>query len=83
MKKIKKSTGLTLALLIYVSATAAYFLPRNTEISDTEKYVTVAASYLIVFVLWLVLRKKEDATKLRLLQTKYLFRKLPVHKLSR
>ena len=36
MKKIKKSTGLTLALLIYVSATAAYFLPRNTEISDTE-----------------------------------------------
>lgn len=37
MKKIKKSTGLTLALLIYVSATAAYFLPRNTEISDTEK----------------------------------------------
>ena len=50
MKKIKKSTGLTLALLIYVSATAAYFLPRNTEISDTEKYVTVAASYLIVFV---------------------------------
>ena len=58
MKKIKKSTGLTLALLIYVSATAAYFLPRNTEISDTEKYATVAASYLIVFVLWLVLRKK-------------------------
>lgn len=50
MKKIKKSTGLTLALLIYVSATAAYFLPRNTEISDTEKYVTVAASYLIVFI---------------------------------
>ena len=59
MKKIKKSTGLTVALLIYVSATAAYFLPRNTEISSTEKYVTVAASYLIVLLLWLVLRKKE------------------------
>lgn len=64
MKKIKKSTGLTLALLIYVSATAAYF-PRNTEISDTEKYVTVAASYLIVFVLWLVLRKKEALQRKR------------------
>ena len=63
MKKIKKSTGLTLALLIYVSATAAYFLPRNTEISDTEKYVTVAASYLIVFVLWL--RKKEALQRKR------------------
>ena len=30
MKKIKKSTGLTLALLIYVSATAAYFLLSST-----------------------------------------------------
>lgn len=60
MKKIKKSTGLTVALLIYVSLTAAYFLPRNTEISSTEKYLTVAASYLIVLLLWLVLRKKEQ-----------------------
>lgn len=63
MKKIKKSTGLTLALLIYVSATAAYFLPRNTEISDTEKYVTVAASYLIVFVLWLASQEGGAATQ--------------------
>ena len=54
MKKLKKSTGLTVALLIYVSATAAYFLPRNTEISNTEKYVTVIASYVIVLALWLV-----------------------------
>lgn len=65
MKKFKKSTGLTVALLIYVSATAAYFLPRNTEISDTEKYVTVIASYLIVLVLWLVLRKKEELQRKR------------------
>lgn len=66
MKKIKKSTGLTVALLIYVSATAAYFLPRNTEISSTEKYVTVAVSYLIVLLLWLVLRKKEAMQRKRL-----------------
>lgn len=64
-KKIKKSTGLTVALLIYVSATAAYFLPRNTEISTSEKYITVAASYLIVLVLWLVLRKKEAMQRKR------------------
>lgn len=64
-KKIKKSTGLTVALLIYVTATAAYFLPRNTEISPTEKYVTVAASYVIVLVLWLVLRKKEALQRKR------------------
>ena len=65
MKKFKKSTGLTVALLIYVSATTAYFLPRNTEISDTEKYVTVIASYVIVLVLWLVLRKKEELQRKR------------------
>lgn len=65
MKKIKKSTGLTLALLIYVTATAAYFLPRNTEISNTEKYVTVAVSYVIVVALWLVLRKKEELQRKR------------------
>ena len=65
MKKFKKSTGLTVALLIYVSATAAYFLPRNTEISNTEKYVTVIASYVIVLALWLVLRKKEELQRKR------------------
>ena len=65
MKKLKKSTGLTVALLIYVSATAAYFLLRNTEISNTEKYVTVIASYVIVLALWLVLRKKEELQRKR------------------
>lgn len=65
MKKLKKSTGLTVALFIYVSATAAYFLPRNTEISNTEKYVTVIASYVIVLALWLVLRKKEELQRKR------------------
>ena len=65
MKKFKKSTGLTVALLIYVSATTAYFLPRNTEISNTEKYVTVIASYVIVLALWLVLRKKEELQRKR------------------
>mgnify|MGYP000828450547 CR=1 FL=1 len=44
MKKLKKSTWVTLALLIYVSVTAAYLLPRNTEVSDTEKYITLAIS---------------------------------------
>ena len=65
MKNLKKSTGLTVALLIYVSATASYFLPRNTEISNTEKYVTVIASYVIVLALWLVLRKKEELQRKR------------------
>lgn len=71
MKKIRKSTWVTVALLIYVSATAAYLLPRNTEVSQTEKYVTVAVSYLIVLALWLVLRKKEAMQQKRREQEHY------------
>lgn len=63
MKKLKKSSALSLALLVYITATAAYFLPRNTEISVTEKYLTVVASYVIVLLLWLVLRQKERMKK--------------------
>ena len=31
---------------------AVYFIPRNTEISDTEKYLTVGLSYMIIALLW-------------------------------
>ena len=64
MKKIRKSTGVALAFLIYVSVTAAYLLPRNTEVSLTEKIITVV-SYVIVLLLWLVLRKKEQMRERR------------------
>lgn len=64
-KKIKRSTLVSVALLIYITACAVYFLPRNTQISDKEKYITLAASYVIVFVLWIVLRKKEQMERRR------------------
>ena len=64
-KKIRKSTGVALAFLIYVSVTAAYLLPRNTEVSLTEKIITVVVSYVIVLLLWLVLRKKEQMRERR------------------
>lgn len=59
MRKYRKSIWLPVALLVYVTAMAVYFLPRNTEISDTEKYLTVGLSYVIVALLWFVLRQKE------------------------
>lgn len=65
MKKIKKSTGVAIAFLIYVTVTAAYLLPRNTEVGHVEKIVTVAVSYVIVLLLWLVLRKKEQMREQR------------------
>ena len=64
-KKFKKSTWLPLALLIYTTGIAVYFLPKNTEISDTEKWVTFGASYGIIALLWYVLRLKEKRLEQR------------------
>lgn len=58
-KKFKKSTWLPAALLIYNTVMAIYFVPRNTQISDMEKYITVGAAYLIIGLLWFVLRKQD------------------------
>ena len=64
-KKIKKSTGMPLALLAYTTGMAIYFLPKNSEISDTEKWTTFGASYLIIGLLWYVLRMKEKRMEQR------------------
>lgn len=65
MRKYRKSTWLPVALLVYVTAMAVYFIPRNTEISDMEKYMTVGLSYVIIALLWIVLRQKEKAQEKR------------------
>lgn len=65
MRKFRKSTWMPLALLVYTTAMAIYFLPRNTEISETEKWVTFGASYLIIGLLWYVLRLKEKRLEKR------------------
>ncbi len=65
MRKTKRSVWLPLALLVYTTAMAIYFLPRNTETSDTEKWGTIGLSYLIIALLWFVLRKREKAAARR------------------
>ena len=65
MRKFRKSTWMPLALLVYTTAMAIYFLPKNTEISETEKWVTFGSSYLIIGLLWYVLRLKEKRLEKR------------------
>ena len=64
-QKFKKSVWLPLALLVYTTAMAVYFLPKNTEISDTEKWATIGASYGIIALLWYVLHLKEKRQEQR------------------
>lgn len=65
MKKYKRSTWLPFLLFLYTTGMAIYFLPRNTEISDTEKYATIGLSYVIIALLWWLLRKKEKMAEKR------------------
>ena len=58
-KRMKKSVWMPLALFVYTTAMAVYFLPRNTEISDKEKWGTIGMSYWVIALLWFVLRKRE------------------------
>lgn len=57
--KFKKSSVITVAMFLYVTGMAAYFLPRNLELSTWEKIGMLAVGYIIVLLLWIVLRSKE------------------------
>ena len=60
MKRYKKSIIMPLALFIYATVMAIYFIPRNQELGNMEKWGTVTASYVIIALLWWVLRNKEQ-----------------------
>ena len=74
-KKFKKSVWLPLALFLYTTAMAVYFLPKNTEISDMEKWITIGASYGIIALLWYVLRLKEKRLEKRNREIEETYRK--------
>ena len=62
MRRYKRSVWLPFLLFLYTTGMAIYFLPRNTEIGDLEKY---GLSYVIIALLWLLLRKKERLAEKR------------------
>ena len=59
MKRYKKQLLISLLLFVYVSGMAIYFVPRNTEMTVTEKIVTIAVSYLLVVAVGVVLLFRE------------------------
>lgn len=65
MRKFKKSFWMPFILFLYTTGMAIYFLPRNSEISETEKWATIGMSYVVIVLLWWVLRKKENMMEKR------------------
>ena len=59
MKIYKKPLWMCLALLAYVTGMAIYFVPRNQEMSVTEKAVAIVVAYLLVVLLWFAMQYRE------------------------
>ena len=59
MKIYKKPLWMCIALLVYVTGMAIYFVPRNQEMSSAEKTITVIVAYVLVVALWLAMQYRE------------------------
>ena len=61
-----KNPNLTVALLaIYTAAVYIYFFPRNNEMSNSEKWLTVGASVVMLALLWVLLRRRSKLRRER------------------
>ncbi len=64
--RLFRNPNTTVAILaIYTAIVYAYLFPRNNEMSDTEKWITVGASVVVLAILWILLRKREKLRKER------------------
>ncbi len=54
-----KNPNTTIAILaVYTAVVYAYLFPKNNEMSNTEKWMTIGASCLILAILWYLLRQR-------------------------
>lgn len=64
--KFFRNPNTTVAILaVYTAVAYAYLLPRNTEMSNTEKWVTVGVSVAVLSLLWVLMRKREKLRRKR------------------
>lgn len=56
-KKHKLIVGL---LFVYMTGMFVCFFPRNNEMSEVEKWAVVGVSYLLLIILWFVLKKRDS-----------------------
>ena len=61
-----KNPNITIAVLaIYTAIMYIYLFPKNTEMSNTEKWITVGISVGILILLWFLLRRRNRLRKER------------------
>ena len=64
-KKRKKANLIVGALLISTTVVACYFLIYLDRENTLEEYLTMGFSYVIILILWFVLRRKEKYARER------------------
>jgi hypothetical protein len=59
MRRRGKAFWLPFGLLVYTTVVACVYLPRETQVPMQEKLITLAVSYVVIALLWWVLRVQE------------------------
>ncbi len=65
MRFLKNPNFAVAVLAIYTAAVYIYFFPRNNEMSNTEKWLTVGASVVMLVLLWFLLRRRSKLRRQR------------------
>ena len=61
-----KNPNVTIAILaIYTAVMYVHLFPKNTEMSNTEKWITVGISAVMLILLWFLLRRRNKLRKER------------------
>ncbi len=61
-----RNPNTTVAILaVYTAIMYAFLFPQNNEMSNTEKWVTVGVSIVILALLWVLMRKREKLRRER------------------
>lgn len=65
MRFLKNPNATVAILAIYTAIMYIYLFPRNTEMSNTEKWVTIGVSAVMLVLLWVLLRRRNRLRKER------------------
>ena len=65
MRFFKKPNTTVAILAVYTAIMYIYLFPRNTEMTNTEKWTTIGVSVGILAILWVMLRRRNKLRKER------------------
>lgn len=65
MLRARKPWIIPLCLFLYTTAMFIWLLPKNHEAGIIEKVITVVVAYVIIAVLYFLLKKKAEIAKAR------------------